>query len=218
MCCRIECPGVECGRHRSRGRGACVVTSQRRRGIKFRQQQENKQISSSNSSFSLQRLIRSASAMPTHSSLLLLVTLWASVQDGLGLPVVKQAEPEAVDSVRTHRVRTKRCSCSELLDTECHYFCHLDIIWVNTPSKTTVYGLGGGLLRRKRSAGRCTCARLNDKTCTDFCHFRNEIQSVKKPQLDMLHILRTAANNSKREVDTGRAGGQQSSQAMRDNV
>uniref|UniRef100_A0A3B5LVI5 Endothelin-like toxin domain-containing protein n=1 Tax=Xiphophorus couchianus TaxID=32473 RepID=A0A3B5LVI5_9TELE len=91
---------------------------------------------------------------------------------GLGLPVVKQAEPDAVDSVRTHRVRTKRCSCSELLDTECHYFCHLDIIWVNTPSKTTVYGLGGGLLRRKRSTGRCTCARLNDKTCTDFCHFR----------------------------------------------
>ncbi|XP_014902801.1 endothelin-2 [Poecilia latipinna] len=156
--------------------------------------------------------------MPTHSSLLLLVTLWASVQDGLGLPVVKQAEPEAVDGVRTHRVRTKRCSCSELLDTECHYFCHLDIIWVNTPSKTTVYGLGGGLLRRKRSAGRCSCARLGDKTCTDFCHFRNEIRSKKKPQLDMLHIMRTAANNSKREVDTGRAGREQSSQAKRENV
>uniref|UniRef100_A0A3P9NRW3 Endothelin-like toxin domain-containing protein n=1 Tax=Poecilia reticulata TaxID=8081 RepID=A0A3P9NRW3_POERE len=94
--------------------------------------------------------------------------LWFRLNSsGLGLPVVKQAEPEAVEGVRTHRVRTKRCSCSELLDTECHYFCHLDIIWVNTPSKTTVYGLGGGLQRRKRSAGRCTCARDLWKEC---CH------------------------------------------------
>lgn len=29
--------------------------------------------------------------------------------------------------------RTKRCSCSSLMDKECVYFCHLDIIWVNTP-------------------------------------------------------------------------------------
>lgn len=64
--------------------------------------------------------------------------LWFRLKSsGLGLPVVKQAEPDAVDSVRTHRVRTKRCSCSELLDTECHYFCHLDIIWVNTPRWAT---------------------------------------------------------------------------------
>ncbi|KAM4736131.1 endothelin-2 isoform 2-T2 [Anableps anableps] len=137
--------------------------------------------------------------MPTHSNLLLLVTLWASVQDGLGLPVVKQSEPEAIDGVRTHPVRTKRCACSNQLDAECHYFCHLDIIWVNTPSKTTVYGLGGGLLRRKRSAGRCSCARLNDKTCTNFCH------------------LQAGANNSKRALDAGHSGGEQSSQAKRKN-
>lgn len=29
--------------------------------------------------------------------------------------------------------RTKRCSCNSWLDKECIYFCHLDIIWVNTP-------------------------------------------------------------------------------------
>ncbi|EPY82900.1 endothelin-1 precursor [Camelus ferus] len=29
--------------------------------------------------------------------------------------------------------RSKRCSCSSLMDKECVYFCHLDIIWVNTP-------------------------------------------------------------------------------------
>uniref|UniRef100_A0A671RW96 Endothelin-like toxin domain-containing protein n=1 Tax=Sinocyclocheilus anshuiensis TaxID=1608454 RepID=A0A671RW96_9TELE len=39
------------------------------------------------------------------------------------------------DPSATHRVRSKRCSCNNQLDSECHYFCHLDIIWVNTPSK-----------------------------------------------------------------------------------
>ncbi|NWT60431.1 EDN2 protein, partial [Erythrocercus mccallii] len=29
--------------------------------------------------------------------------------------------------------RSKRCSCNSWLDKECIYFCHLDIIWVNTP-------------------------------------------------------------------------------------
>uniref|UniRef100_A0A674E3H6 Endothelin-like toxin domain-containing protein n=1 Tax=Salmo trutta TaxID=8032 RepID=A0A674E3H6_SALTR len=68
-----------------------------------------------------------------------------------------------------HRVRTKRCACNNQLDSECHYFCHLDIIWVNTPSKTTVYGLGSPLSRRRRSAGRCVCADSDDHTCTSFC-------------------------------------------------
>ncbi|KAM6909967.1 endothelin-2 [Xenentodon cancila] len=110
--------------------------------------------------------------MSNHGSLLLLVTLWASVQDGLGLPVMTQAVVEAGDADAAHHVRTKRCACSNVLDSECHYFCHLDIIWVNTPGKTIVYGLGGDLLRRRRSAGRCRCANLKDQTCTNFCSFK----------------------------------------------
>lgn len=46
--------------------------------------------------------------------------------------MVKQQEVEAADGV-PQRARTKRCACSSILDSECHYFCHLDIIWVNTP-------------------------------------------------------------------------------------
>lgn len=165
----------------------------------------------------------------------------------------KQLEVEVADGVPTHRERTKRCACNSLLDSECHYFCHLDIIWVNTPrwawgynnkhvwkhtcsmhyvltffcvwsiviglikytaqnpgcrkntcwcyhciikeavvpsvskskvcgmfmlmtlpfhSKTTVYGLGGALSRRKRSTFRCTCANPDDQTCSNFCHHR----------------------------------------------
>uniref|UniRef100_A0AAY4BK20 Endothelin-like toxin domain-containing protein n=1 Tax=Denticeps clupeoides TaxID=299321 RepID=A0AAY4BK20_9TELE len=69
-------------------------------------------------------------------------------------------------------VRTKRCSCSNGLDEECYYFCHLDIIWVNTPGKTTPYGLGSPLSRRRRSAGRCACSSPEDRTCLGFCHHR----------------------------------------------
>uniref|UniRef100_A0A8C7NDZ7 Endothelin-like toxin domain-containing protein n=1 Tax=Oncorhynchus mykiss TaxID=8022 RepID=A0A8C7NDZ7_ONCMY len=77
--------------------------------------------------------------------------------------------PKSSDLAPPHRVRTKRCACNNQLDSECHYFCHLDIIWVNTPSKTTVYGLGSPLSRRRRSAGRCVCADSDDHTCTSFC-------------------------------------------------
>uniref|UniRef100_A0A671RXT1 Endothelin-like toxin domain-containing protein n=1 Tax=Sinocyclocheilus anshuiensis TaxID=1608454 RepID=A0A671RXT1_9TELE len=88
-----------------------------------------------------------------------------------GLPLVPQTDPS--DPSATHRVRSKRCSCNNQLDSECHYFCHLDIIWVNTPSKTTVYGLGSPLARRRRSTGRCFCASPADQTCNAFCHYRS---------------------------------------------
>uniref|UniRef100_A0A3B3SVM1 Endothelin 2 n=1 Tax=Paramormyrops kingsleyae TaxID=1676925 RepID=A0A3B3SVM1_9TELE len=69
-----------------------------------------------------------------------------------------------------HRVRAKRCSCSNWLDMECIYFCHLDIIWVNTPSKTIPYGMGSPLSRRRRSAGRCECVDSADQACAAFCY------------------------------------------------
>ncbi|KAJ8290170.1 hypothetical protein GJAV_G00009550 [Gymnothorax javanicus] len=69
-----------------------------------------------------------------------------------------------------HRVRSKRCSCNNQQDSECHYFCHLDIMWVNTASKMTVYGLGSPLSRRRRSTGRCECTSAADRTCNSFCY------------------------------------------------
>lgn len=41
--------------------------------------------------------------------------------------------PSAAGISAQHHVRHKRCSCATFLDKECVYFCHLDIIWVNTP-------------------------------------------------------------------------------------
>ncbi|KAK2836733.1 hypothetical protein Q7C36_014602 [Tachysurus vachellii] len=81
-------------------------------------------------------------------------------------------------SVSTRHSRPKRCSCATFLDKECVYFCHLDIIWVNTPERTVSYGLGNAP-RRKRSAQqtsraadllRCQCAQSTDGTCMSFCN------------------------------------------------
>uniref|UniRef100_A0A8C9V106 Endothelin-like toxin domain-containing protein n=1 Tax=Scleropages formosus TaxID=113540 RepID=A0A8C9V106_SCLFO len=73
-------------------------------------------------------------------------------------------------SLLTRHPRTKRCSCATFLDRECVYFCHLDIIWVNTPEKTTPYGLGS-IQRKKRwlmatiPSQRCRCDDKADTRC-----------------------------------------------------
>ncbi|XP_049459142.1 endothelin-2 [Epinephelus fuscoguttatus] len=99
-----------------------------------------------------------------------------TLQEGCGLPLSEQAELPA-QAPHPHRVRTKRCSCNNWDDKECIYFCHLDIIWVNTPSKLLPYGLGSPLSRRRRSAERCECLNPADKTCSGFCHKSSEIPS-----------------------------------------
>ncbi|XP_069393399.1 endothelin-2 [Paralichthys olivaceus] len=145
--------------------------------------------------------------MSAHTSVLLFISLWASMQDGLSLPVNKQLKEEAADWIPTQRLRTRRCACSSLLDSECHYFCHLDIIWVNTPSKTTVYGLGSALSRRRRSTGRCSCAKPDDQSCTNFCSHSPEIKSEKRRLLsNTLRILRALASRPKKTAPSNRGG------------
>uniref|UniRef100_A0A673LQ86 Endothelin-1 n=1 Tax=Sinocyclocheilus rhinocerous TaxID=307959 RepID=A0A673LQ86_9TELE len=82
-------------------------------------------------------------------------------------------------SISVRHSRTKRCSCASFMDKECVYFCHLDIIWVNTPERTVSYGLGNAP-RKKRSVtepvvpkSRCKCADSQDKTCSSFCQPNN---------------------------------------------
>ncbi|KAM9308300.1 endothelin-1 [Gastrophryne carolinensis] len=89
-------------------------------------------------------------------------------------PSESSAMPHNSDAPLRPR-RLKRCSCSSLMDKECVYFCHLDIIWINTPEKTVPYGLGGPRSKRSlqdlktRSPDRCICAKNEDKKCLDFC-------------------------------------------------
>ncbi|XP_042534473.1 endothelin-1 [Dipodomys spectabilis] len=91
--------------------------------------------------------------------------------------------------------RSKRCSCSSLMDKECVYFCHLDIIWVNTPEHVVPYGLGSPS-RSKRSLkdlfpmkaadhlNRCQCANQKDKKCWNFCQAGKELRVQDSTQKD----------------------------------
>ncbi|XP_055067979.1 uncharacterized protein [Misgurnus anguillicaudatus] len=136
--------------------------------------------------------------MESRTTLIFVFTLFATLHEGWGLPLVRDPR----DPSATHRVRTKRCSCNNQLDSECHYFCHLDIIWVNTPSKTTVYGLGSPLARRRRSTGRCFCASPTDPTCNSFCHysFENPAIMLVNPSEPVREKQKQPKNDSKPEV------------------
>ncbi|XP_026164039.1 endothelin-1 isoform X2 [Mastacembelus armatus] len=65
-----------------------------------------------------------------------------------------------------HR-REKRCSCENQKDKECIFFCHIGIVWVNTPSHVVPYGFGSVRLRRELS--RCHCRDTQDSECLSFC-------------------------------------------------
>ncbi|XP_051957426.1 endothelin-3-like [Xyrauchen texanus] len=74
------------------------------------------------------------------------------------------------------RRRSKRCTCYTYRDKECVYYCHLDIIWINTPERTVPYGMSSyrGSQRARRSAEgyrrgqRCACASHDDQKCIAF--------------------------------------------------
>uniref|UniRef100_V9L1Y2 Endothelin-2-like protein n=1 Tax=Callorhinchus milii TaxID=7868 RepID=V9L1Y2_CALMI len=74
-------------------------------------------------------------------------------------------------------LRVKRCSCNNFRDKECIYFCHKDIIWINTPGRTVPYGLGSPPKRRKRSSARCQCSNSKDGMCSQFCQSDNRRSS-----------------------------------------
>ncbi|XP_044517076.1 endothelin-3 [Gracilinanus agilis] len=100
------------------------------------------------------------------------------------------------------RKREKRCTCYTYKDKECVYYCHLDIIWINTPERTVPYGLSNyrGSFRGKRSAdpisrslppfkgplNRCSCTEQDDDACLHFCtrteDNRSNSRTVEKHQ------------------------------------
>uniref|UniRef100_A0A8D0BGL8 Endothelin-1 n=1 Tax=Salvator merianae TaxID=96440 RepID=A0A8D0BGL8_SALMN len=118
--------------------------------------------------------------------ILLLVAIWHGAQrtDAEPSALLERADKRPSSAPWPPR-RSKRCSCSSLMDKECVYFCHLDIIWINTPERTVPYGLGSPS-RTKRSLdslpsgrlqgslSRCVCANLQDQKCVNFCHAGKE--------------------------------------------
>ncbi|XP_023693367.1 endothelin-3 isoform X2 [Paramormyrops kingsleyae] len=84
------------------------------------------------------------------------------------------------------RRRQRRCTCYTYKDKECVYYCHLDIIWINTPERTVPYGMSSyrSPQRMRRSPGgpptdpraawfpRCACTSQSDPECGRFCTAR----------------------------------------------
>ncbi|KAM9369677.1 endothelin-2-like [Phaethornis superciliosus] len=121
---------------------------------------------------------------PPAALLLLACALCALLGDGMGSPPPPLPPPlgSRLAPASAQHPRTKRCSCNSWMDKECIYFCHLDIIWVNTPGHTAPYGLGSPPRRRKRSLSRCQCSHSRDSICATFCQGKpGYLQSLKQP-------------------------------------
>ncbi|XP_061076584.1 endothelin-3 isoform X2 [Conger conger] len=99
-------------------------------------------------------------------------------------PIGKNSDCRLGESSKPRR-RSKRCTCYTYKDKECVYYCHLDIIWINTPERTVPYGMSSyrGSQRFRRSAEsrasgpgagsqRCACAVQTDLECSSFCMAR----------------------------------------------
>uniref|UniRef100_A0A3Q2I321 Endothelin-2 n=1 Tax=Equus caballus TaxID=9796 RepID=A0A3Q2I321_HORSE len=106
-------------------------------------------------------------------------------QTGEGQATATPEQPVPSPRAQGSHLRPRRCSCSSWLDKECVYFCHLDIIWVNTPGQTAPYGLGNPPRRRRRSLPRrCECSSARDPACATFCHRRPWADAVAVPGSD----------------------------------
>ncbi|XP_012289927.1 endothelin-2 isoform X2 [Aotus nancymaae] len=101
------------------------------------------------------------------------LALLVALHEGKGQAAATLEQPASSPHAQGAHLRLRRCSCSSWLDKECVYFCHLDIIWVNTPEQTAPYGLGNPPRRRRRSLPRrCQCSSARDPACATFCHRR----------------------------------------------
>ncbi|XP_051792742.1 endothelin-1 [Acanthochromis polyacanthus] len=83
-------------------------------------------------------------------------------------------EGPLVQLTHTAHRREKRCSCENQKDKECIFFCHIGIVWVNTPSHVVPYGFGSVRLRRELS--RCRCTDPQDAECLSFCSVQTQPQ------------------------------------------
>lgn len=122
----------------------------------------------------------------------MVVIIIVVLHESCGIPFSSQTQSPAADS---KHVRVKRCSCNSWDDKECIYFCHLDIIWVNTPSKVLPYGLGSPLSRRRRSIYRCHCADRHDTTCSAYCYKRSE-----NPKIDVTKSVEKSSRLSNNKL------------------
>ncbi|XP_071331974.1 endothelin-3b [Trachinotus anak] len=107
-----------------------------------------------------------------------------SLPDSAGVFGTGESSGTQLSEAAEAKSRPKRCTCYSYKDKECVYYCHLDIIWINTPERTVPYGMSSyrGPQRIRRAAvgqptehegaktQRCICVVLDaDPECHDFC-------------------------------------------------
>ncbi|XP_062250591.1 endothelin-3-like [Platichthys flesus] len=126
-----------------------------------------------------------------------------SVDHLASVPSPSEVKPCPAYEPPRPRKRAKRCTCYTYRDKECVYYCHLDIIWINTPEHTVPYGMSSyqGTLRMRRSSGteeqgrrrrrrkeaegqRCVCAQRNDSDCSSFCMIRQQRQHIEELKIN----------------------------------
>ncbi|EGV97108.1 Endothelin-2 [Cricetulus griseus] len=66
------------------------------------------------------------------------LALLLALHEGKGQAAAALEQPAPAPKGRGPHLRFRRCSCNSWLDKECVYFCHLDIIWVNTAGPEAV--------------------------------------------------------------------------------
>ncbi|XP_012511943.1 PREDICTED: endothelin-3 isoform X1 [Propithecus coquereli] len=134
-----------------------------------------------------------------------------------------QAREQAAEEGPEHH-RFRRCTCFTYKDKECVYYCHLDIIWINTPEQTVPYGLSNyrGSFRDKRSVElfrgswqpskhtplRCACVGRDDKACVHFCTQTLDVSSnsrtAEKPDKEEEEEARGATRGPRRRREDSR--------------
>ncbi|KAI3363925.1 hypothetical protein L3Q82_001517 [Scortum barcoo] len=97
-------------------------------------------------------------------------SVWAS---SLSVMSSTAEEGPVAQLAHTAHRREKRCSCENQKDKECIFFCHIGIVWVNTPSHVVPYGFGS--VRLRRDLGRCLCTDGQDAECLSFCSINNDL-------------------------------------------
>ncbi|KAK7878615.1 hypothetical protein WMY93_030451 [Mugilogobius chulae] len=96
-----------------------------------------------------------------------------------------RSEDFGMSRITDAKPRAKRCTCYSYMDRECVYYCHLDIIWVNTPERTVPYGMSSyqapqRIRREAIESPRCLCVVVDaDQQCSDFCQSRTAVPTQR---------------------------------------
>ncbi|ELK19512.1 Endothelin-2 [Pteropus alecto] len=114
------------------------------------------------------------------------LALLVALHEGKGQAAATPEQPVPSPGARGSHLRSRRCSCSSWLDKECVYFCHLDIIWVNTPGSEAMAIPGTGSTADVFQTGKTWITagellqRLRDISAAKIRFARRQKESIRE--------------------------------------